>query len=69
LRLDRRAIPLHEFDEKAAPFEHFQEKLALANAGWNPVFRPIMRQRKNAGAVSDRSCAGARAAAPSTKRL
>jgi hypothetical protein len=25
--------------------EHFQEK-------WNPVFRPKMRQRKNAGAVS-----------------
>jgi hypothetical protein len=25
--------------------EHFQEK-------WNPVFRPKMRQRKDAGAVS-----------------
>src|ERR1700676_3527059 len=50
-RPSRPGKPITEFFDRSAPspcetaLEHFQEK-------WNPVFRPKMRQCKNAGAVS-----------------
>jgi hypothetical protein len=40
-------------NQAAGPLEHFQEKVCpRLDRGWNPVFSPKMRQRKNAGAVS-----------------
>jgi hypothetical protein len=55
-------IPLRNLKSGRYPFqiqppEHFQEK-------WNPVFRPKMRQRKNARAVS---ASGQRETAPKVK--
>jgi hypothetical protein len=38
---------------KFVDLEHFQEKHApRLDRGWNPIFRPKTRQRKNAKAVS-----------------
>jgi hypothetical protein len=40
-------------NQASGPLEHFQEKACpRLDRGWNPDFRPKMRQRKNAGAVS-----------------
>jgi hypothetical protein len=43
----------HGTNQVSGPLEHFQEKACpRLDRGWNPVFRPKMRQRKTAGAAS-----------------